>query len=201
MAQRKVTPQSAIDRLKSSARPASERDAAAVDQDEAPDRQGVDLPVVPQSVPPLVTPIVTGHVPSQPAEHVTHHETAEQAQQAEGQLTERVRGRWTPEQKAFITRYAKGQRARAAEVLRYIVAWFLAEGAPEHMVARRTLAPSPAGLVKRETGLELLDFMTTKDQAKAIDEAAGDGGQAAFLRTAVDAFRTRGPGAGASIAR
>lgn len=138
----------------------------------------------------LVTPFYTRQDTSQSVEHI-----AKQSPRSVGQLTERVRGRWTPEQKTFITKYARERRARAAEVLRYIVAWFLNEGAPEHPASREPLAPSPFELVKRETGLELLDFMTTKDQAEAIVYAAGDGGQAAFLRTAVDAFRTRGPGA------
>jgi hypothetical protein len=103
----------------------------------------------------------------------------------------RVRGRWTPEQRTYIVRTAKEQKATAGEILRFIIAWYLAHG--HHVPQPRTLAPSPDVLVKRETGLKVLDFLTTADQAAAIKRAASGAGEAAWMRMAVESFKTDGP--------
>lgn len=147
-----------------------------------------------------VTQLDEYHVPYQNASHDaklhpspdTDHDTAQN--QREAQLTARVRGRWTPEQLAFIKHLAKNQRATAGEVLRHIVAWYLEEGVHLCPTAKRANVPSPQGLVKRETGLRILDFMTTEQQSQAIKAAAvRHGGEAVLLREAVDAYRKHGP--------
>lgn len=136
------------------------------------------------------------HVPAHDSVHATSPGAEREAAHAERevQLTARVRGRWTPEQLAFIKRVAKDQRATAGEVLRHVVAWYLEDGLHLHSSGGRTLAPSARGLVRRETGLKLLDFMTTQQQEAAIKKtAAGYGGEAALLRLAIDTYQEHGP--------
>jgi hypothetical protein len=147
-------------------------------------------------VTPLVTGETTSHVTGDLVKHVPSHDeeqvAAQDTFQVVPQLTARVRGRWTPEERAFIERFRKEQRATAAEILRHIVAWYLEQGAPAAPLGK-SLAPSGQILVKRETGLKVLDFMTTPAQVAAIKQAAGQLEEAAWMRRAVDAYRVNGP--------
>lgn len=111
------------------------------------------------------------------------------------QFTARVRGRWTREQKAFINRLGKDQRATAGEILRHVAAWFLERRSYLASTPRST-TPSGQTLIKRETGLLIFDFLTTPQQATQIKEASVGLGEAAWLRQAVDAYRDQGPLAG-----
>lgn len=124
--------------------------------------------------------------------HVTSHTASHTASHGGGGLSIRVRGRWNNEQLTYINHLAKQQKARAGEIIRYVLAWYLTHQGDE-FAAPRSLAPSADFLVKREVGLKVLDFLTTADQAAAIKRAAGDAGEAAWMRRAVDTFKARGP--------
>ena len=218
MAQRKdsgVSPaQARLARLAGAARPASERQEVAAPelQQPAPDTVVLtpltpEIPVpsdTPEHVPPHVTDDTAAHdavyvAPQGPThttphdtEDVTAHVTQYVTSHAEpAGMTARVRGRWTPEQREYIKQLAKEQRATAGEVIRHIVAWQLVNADVEHGAPGR--GPSAEFLVKRERGLQVMDFLTTAEQAAAVKTAAGDEGEAAWLRRAVDAFKARGP--------
>lgn len=135
---------------------------------------------VPQHTSSHVTPNVTDNTPS----HVT-------SQVETSGLAARVRGRWTQEQKTYLAHLAKDHRAKVGEIIRFIMAWRLAQGGQVPVI--RTPAPSPDGLVRRETGLIVMDFLTTADQAAAIKQAADGNGEAAWMRHALNDFRDRGP--------
>jgi hypothetical protein len=130
---------------------------------------------------------MTGDGTTHDAPYVTSH--------VGGGLSIRVRGRWTNEQLAYINQLAKQQKARAGEIIRYVLAWYLTHQGDE-LAPTRSLAPSADFLVKREVGLKVLDFLTTAEQAAAIKAIAGEVGEAAWMRRAVDAFRERGPWSG-----
>lgn len=127
-----------------------------------------------------------GHAP--PAVNDDHRGGASARPQQ--QFTARLRGRWTKEQKAFINRLGKDQRATAGEILRHIAAWFLER---RSVATPKPTTPSGQTLIKRETGLLILDFLTTPEQASQIKAASVGLGEAAWLRLAVEAYRNQGP--------
>lgn len=114
--------------------------------------------------------------------HVTKHVMKHVTQEPSCRYTARVRGRWTQAQLRWLKDVAAANSTSAGEVLRHVVAWYLEHG---------QALPAPAGPTLRPRGMQILDYLTTQDQADAIQEAAQNG-EAAWLRLAVDTYREHG---------
>lgn len=105
-------------------------------------------------------------------------------------MNERVRGRWTSEQREFLQVVADRSGANKSDFIRHIVDWYLSNG---HEFPRTGPAAPADGLIRRKEKFVVMDFLATSAQARAIKEAAGGSGEAAWLRQAVEAYRLHGP--------